>query len=222
MTGFDHAAERFTQSTDRAIATNNYLRGRLFLDMIRSRAVAGGSVLDYGCGPGRLAHLIARNGFSVRAVDTSNVMIERARELDCTDLKLQFDTIGLGAEALESHSYDAIVCSSVIEYVARPDELLRQFHRALHPSGVLAISYANRSSLWRRYWERNAEANPMFTPNNQTWDWRDFKSLLGEHDFRPTCAPIFFESPCDRYTVFKRFSFAGTVGIVAARPISSV
>jgi hypothetical protein len=75
--------------------------------------------------------------------------------------------------------------------------------------------------LWRRYWERKAEANPMYTPNNQTWDWAGFKHLLGEQGFQPVSAPTFFESPCDVYRCgawFRRLALAGTVGIVAARP----
>jgi 2-polyprenyl-3-methyl-5-hydroxy-6-metoxy-1,4-benzoquinol methylase len=224
MTIFDDVAEQFTQATDRAIATNNYLRGRLVLDMIKSEATAHKSVLDYGCGPGRLAHLIAREGFAVRAVDTSPSMIARARQLDRTNLDLHFKAIGAEAEALPPNSYDVIVCSSVIEYVVSPDELLRGFRRALRRPGLLVISYANKSSLWRRYWERNAQANLMYTPHNQTWNWPGFKSLLREHGFEPVSAPTFFESPCDWYrfgSLFRRVALAGTVGIVAARPSST-
>lgn len=221
MTVFDAAAELFTESTDRAIATNTYVRGRLFLDMVKSDTVAGASVLDYGCGPGRLAHVMAREGFAVRAVDPSDAMIALAAQLDCAGLDLQFGTISADPDALQPNSYDVIVCSSVIEYVAKPDELLSSFRRALRVPGLLVISYANKSSLWRRYWERNGGPHPMYTPNNRTWDWPGFKRLLGEQGFRPVCAPKFFESPCDWYrcgSLFRRIPLAGSIGLVAARP----
>jgi SAM-dependent methyltransferase len=221
MTVFDDVAEQFAHAIDRAIATNNYLRGRLVLDLIRSAAGTRTSILDYGCGPGRLAHLMAKDGFAVRAVDTSPAMIAQALRLDRTGLDLHFEAIAGEGDALPADSYDAIVCSSVIEYVVEPEELLRGFYRALRKQGVLVISFANKSSLWRRYWDRKAAANPMYTPNNRTWDWAGFKRLLEEQGFQPVSAPIFFESPCDwqRYgALVRKLALVGTIGIVAARP----
>jgi SAM-dependent methyltransferase len=190
--------------------------------MMSSLARAGDLVLDYGCGPGRLGLLLAKGGYRVRGVDTSPTMIQRALELKRDGLDIGFEIINGARQVAQPQSYDAIVCSSVIEYVADPDELLGIFNRALRRPGLLIISYANSSSLWRRYWERRAEANPMFTPNNRTWDWPQFKSLLAKHGFQPICAPRFFDSPCDRYRageIFRLVPFAGTVGVLAARPI---
>ena len=221
MTVFDDAAEQFTRATDRAIATNGYLRGQLILGLVKANTAAGGTVLDYGCGPGRLAQLIAREGYSVRAGDPSEPMIAQATRLDCKGLDLMFETMGEDY-AIQPNSCDAIVCSSVIEYVPDPAAVLQSFLVALRRPGVLVISYANKSSLWRRYWERKAKVHPMYDPNNQTWDWPAFKGLLAEHDFVPTAGPLFTESPCDRYrlagSLMRRSSLAGTIGILAARP----
>src|SRR6187551_2059271 len=93
MKVFDDAADQFTEATDRAIAANNYLRGQLVLDLISSESRAGGVVLDYGCGPGRLAQVLAKAGFSVRGVDTSRAMIDRALQLDARGLDMKFEVI---------------------------------------------------------------------------------------------------------------------------------
>jgi SAM-dependent methyltransferase len=225
MTVFDSAANQFTEGTDRAIAAGDYLRGRLVLQMTSAAARAGGLVLDYGCGPGRLAWVLAKEGFRVRGVDTSRGMIERALQLDCSGLDLQFALVQGVADIDEPNAYDAVLCSSVIEYVPNPDEVLDVFSRVLRRPGALIISYANKSSLWRRRWEQQAKANPMFTPHNRTWNWTEFRDLLTRHGFRPVCAPRFFESPCDAYRfgrVFRRLPLAGSLGIVAAEPTGAL
>src|SRR5215475_6475989 len=120
--------------------------------------------------PRPLEPLLARAGFRVRSVDTSAGMIVEALKLDHQGVDLAFEIISASQAVLQPGCCDAILCSSVIEYVLDPDELLRSFRRALRPSGVLIISYANRSSLWRAYMNSGgSEANPMYVPHHHTW-----------------------------------------------------
>jgi SAM-dependent methyltransferase len=225
MNTFDNAAQRFTDAIDLALERNGYVRGQLFLNMTARVAPIGGDVLDYGCGPGRLSVLLAREGFRVRGVDTSPGMLAQTRTLDRRDLDLKFDEIESMDDALQPGSCDAIVCSSVIEYVHDPDALLQGFYRALRRPGALVISFANESSLWRRYCARtNGRSNPMATPDHKTWRWRDFRELLRRNGFRSVIAPRFFESPWDCHRVgrlLRGVPFAGSLGVVAARPVST-
>jgi len=219
---FDAVAERFALEIDRAILQNGYARGRVILELAQRAIPPGHSVLDFGCGPGRLSLLLARAGFRVRGVDISEGMLAQARTLDRRGLNLEFEIIKEHEEILQPDSCDAIVCSSVIEYVVDPDELLRQFHAALRKSGVLIVSYANKSSLWRKSWDRRA--NPLFVPHHHVWHWRGsrgFRALLGRHGFRTVDGPTFFESPFDlrpwgRW--LRRVSLVGSLGVVTARP----
>lgn len=219
---FDDVAEKFARAVDHALELDTYPRGRLFLDLARRVAPANGLLLDYGCGPGRLSLLLARDGYRVRAVDVSEGMLAQARRLDCSNLDIEFRAIAGMADVLTASAYDAIVCSSVIEYVDDPDELLVGFRGALRAGGGLIISYANKSSVWRRFARRTDRAkNPMYTERNHTWRWAEFRALLERNGFRVTSKPLYFESPLDWYRWGKwlsRSPLAGTLGVVTAEP----
>ena len=48
-------AEAFARNADVQIAKGTYRRGQLFTSAVSQYGPAGGRVLDYGCGPGRIA-----------------------------------------------------------------------------------------------------------------------------------------------------------------------
>jgi SAM-dependent methyltransferase len=220
---FDEVAEKFAHATDRALQ-HGYLRGELVLEMAAKGIPPGSVILDYGCGPGRLSLLLARAGYRVRAFDMSAGMIREAEKLDRKGLDLEFCHIHSSHECLQSEAFDAILCSSVIEYVLDPAALLQGFRQSLRTPGMLIISYANRSSLWRWYTDREKRSradNPMWAPHNRVWTWSDFRGLLRQNGFRPVFGPKFFESPLDWKTWghwFRCIPFTGSLGLVAARP----
>lgn len=219
---FDEVAGKFAHDIDSAMRGGNYLRGQLFVGLAKKEIPAGGYVLDYGCGPGRLSLLLARLGFRVRGADTSGGMIAQACTLDRKTLNLEFQAIETLDEVLPSDTYDGIVCSSVIEYVPNVDELLRGFRRALRESGVLIISYANKSSLWRQHWNRVEAENPMGAGQHHVWNRREFEALLSRNGFRSVTPPKFFESPWDWRPwgpLFRNSPYVGSLGVLAARSL---
>lgn len=217
---FDQVAGKFADDIDDMIGCGRYVRGDLFTRLAAHHLPKGGYLLDYGCGPGRLSGLLASLGFKVKGVDTSPGMIEQARTLIKPGMALSFQPIEHASDALQGSSYDAIVCSSVIEYVADAEGLLQQFRASLRPGGQLLISFANSSSYIRKRWQREAGGNPMGPGQHHVWTWAQFRALLERNRFRAETRPQYFESPWDRHPWGKwarGSALVGSLGVVVAR-----
>lgn len=105
----------------------------------------GGTLLDFGMGPGVFApHAVAR-GFEFVGIDISPEMIERAEALGlpnttyvCGDLEVLDDY---------REAADAVLAIGLIDYLEDPDEGLRRLAACLRPGGVLIVSFRNRISV---------------------------------------------------------------------------
>jgi 2-polyprenyl-3-methyl-5-hydroxy-6-metoxy-1,4-benzoquinol methylase len=217
---FTETAESFARETDLAIATGRYRRGELFVSAFERNVPAGAKVLDYGSGPGRISRLLAERGFRVRGVDPAPGMIAvaRAQQLSA-EAPPAFDLLDDPA-LLESAGYDAIACSSVIEYVPDAAGLLAHFHRALRPDGTLVISFANRASLFRRY-ARWREPNARHIAyQHHFWNAREAKHVLEAGAFSVVEGPYYFEaSTFDRRGLgfVSASSWIGTLALLVAK-----
>ena len=217
---FDVVAGKFANDTDVAMSDGNYLRGNLFVNLVKKNLPPLSHLLDYGCGPGRLSLLLSDSGFKVHGVDTSRGMIAEANKQNITATNVKFEAIHEFDEINSQIKYEGIVCSSVIEYVTDADALLQGFSRSLCAGGILIISFANQSSLWRQHWSRVDAQNPMKTDQHQCWTLSEFKLLLRRNGFEPISRPQFFESPTDAWpgSSFLRYSpRIGSIGLIAAR-----
>lgn len=211
---FNAGAKKFADDIDREIKAGRYLRGELFVEFVKQAVPSGSFILDYGCGPGRISLMLARSGFEVLGVDPSETMLEQAKEQHHQGLSVQFR---VGDETiLPPDSFDAIICSSVIEYVPEPDKLLQRFHDSLREKGVLVISYSNRVSPLRLYSFLTKRQNVFSDAYRHQWSWSDFRKLLTCNGFRPLAGPKFFEFNW-RIERFVQCLPLGTLGIVLAR-----
>jgi SAM-dependent methyltransferase len=217
---FDKLADKFAADIDQAVGAGNYVRGNCFVRLVRRWIPAGSYVLDYGCGPGRLGRQIQACGLRVLGVDTSADMIKQARSLVQPGADLSFEVITDAEQALANRHYDAIVCSSVIEYVPDSEGLVRHFRAALRGPGVLIISFANSRSYFRRRWEREPSSNPMGPAQHHTWNMDEFRALLERNGFKVVSNPLYFDSPWDgRFwgSWFRRAALVGSIGVVVAQ-----
>jgi 2-polyprenyl-6-hydroxyphenyl methylase/3-demethylubiquinone-9 3-methyltransferase len=221
---FDQTAAAFAGALDSSIAAGTYRRGDLFLQALRRQLPVGGRVLDYGCGPGRMSRLLARHGYSVVGVDPSAGMIAEAERMPQEGIPLRFRVAGSEGADLDPGAYDAIVCSSVIEYVRDPENLLKNLRRALAPRGVLVLSYSNSLSLWRAYAIRRYRKKLRhLDASYQAWTPGEAARVLARGGFEIAHQGVFFDAPpFDRRPLLRRLSssrFVGTLGLVTARPL---
>jgi ubiquinone/menaquinone biosynthesis C-methylase UbiE len=121
-------------------APNGRLADRLtrLANALSYQVPAGRRVLDLGCGTGDLAIKAAACGFVVTACDISAAMLQRAVSADVQGL---VDWVQLSPVwrrlPFEDQSLDAVLASSVLEYVEDPAAILREAARVLRPGGLV-------------------------------------------------------------------------------------
>jgi ubiquinone/menaquinone biosynthesis C-methylase UbiE len=102
----------------------------------------GERVLDVGSGPGLLAEQMAlRVGAdgAVVGVDTSDAMVEIARERCRLLPHASFERAGATGIPGPGGRFDVVVCTQVLEYVPDVAAALAEFARVLCPGGRLAV-----------------------------------------------------------------------------------
>jgi len=217
---FEDSAAVFAAGIDAEIERHAYRRGELFQSAVCKWIVHGGHILDYGCGPGRISRLMAHCGYRVLGVDPAAAMIQKAREQSPAG-DLQFAL--LSSDCLAGAAYDGIVCSSVIEYVPGPDELLLKFRASLRCSGKLILSFANAKSLWGIYSRWRSPEAPHLRLQRNVWKASECERVLHAAGFRIIDGPRFFDSPFDQVPWLSWLSVSqliGTLGLIIAEPSS--
>jgi len=214
---FDQTAEAFARGTDAKIGTGSYVRGDLFADMASRYFRHRGRVLDYGCGPGRIALALGLKGYDVTGVDQSPGMLQAASSIPRGSSQVQFHMIHNFPGLFDSNTWDGIICSSVIEYIEEPLETLRSFFIALRPGGAVILSYANARTFWRVYTLSQRKNHPHLKFQYNVWTWSEAREVFIKAGFEVLSGPRFFESPFDKYSslqVLSRFGWIGTLGLV--------
>jgi O-antigen chain-terminating methyltransferase len=105
-----------------------------------------GPILDLGCGRGEWLSLLAMQGWQVRGVDSSELVVEVARE---NGLDVQLGDLLTVLEAQPANSLAAVTAFQVIEHL--PFEcivaLVHSAFRALLPGGILLLETPNPENI---------------------------------------------------------------------------
>jgi len=109
-----------------------------FLTHWQYRPTGSDSVLDIGCGLGRLSRPLAKHFGEVHGVDISQTMIAEARKLNADVPNLHFHHgSGNDLKGFEDRSFDAVFSYIVFQHL--PDEIvlnyLSEIARVLRPGG---------------------------------------------------------------------------------------
>jgi len=110
-----------------------------------------GRVLDLGCGTGEMAAAFGRMGYQVTACDIAEAMVDMARRTHpgptvvwaCLDPDWR-------VLPYEDGGFDAIVASSVFEYLTDVQHAATELSRVLRPGGILLLTVPNPFSRVRR------------------------------------------------------------------------
>ena len=126
-------------------------------------------ILDLGCGTGEISAAIGQGGYQVTACDIAERMLEVARN-NWAGIPVEWLSLRSGWTVLpfKGLRFDAIVSSSVFEYLLDVEGVARELARVLRPGGVLIFSVPNPCNRIRKFEERLRSAffsrtlNPMF------------------------------------------------------------
>jgi trans-aconitate methyltransferase len=138
------------------------------------------TILDVGCGQGRLAELLA--AFSITrylGVDLSAEAIRHARRRIRPPAR--FRVADLNAWHPPGRFSVIVFCES-LNYASHPVSTLVRYARALEPDGAIIVSllrHRNHGRIWKnaaRYF-RTADSTTVINPKGATWDIRVLRPM---------------------------------------------
>ncbi|MFA7505616.1 MAG: class I SAM-dependent methyltransferase [Burkholderiaceae bacterium] len=148
---FDGIADEYCESHGNAAAL---LEHRLALIRRLLAPVAGGTLLEIGCGTG--THLFALAGRFGRVIgtDLSPRMIEAAERIRLSHpcaARIELHVAPAETPArIEDDTADAVLCVGAFEHMTDKPAVLAEVRRVLRPGGRLACLTLNGGSLWYR------------------------------------------------------------------------
>jgi SAM-dependent methyltransferase len=141
------------------------------------------SVLDAGCGTGRVAIELSRRGYDVMGIDLDEAMLESARTKAPDITWLQGDLADPGLDLggrTETRAFDLIVMAGNMLIFVTPGtegQVIQNAARWLRPGGRLLTGYSIRPGGFGpgRHDELAASAGLVLQDRWSTWDKAPFK-----------------------------------------------
>jgi SAM-dependent methyltransferase len=147
----------------------------------------GASILDVGCGNGRLSALLVSRGYVVTG-------LERAGGYDASfprNVELVEADLEQGVPELNGE-FDYVICADVLEHVRRPARLLEQLRSFMKPGGQLIASLPNSGNIYFRLnvaLGRFPRRDRGLFDRTHVWFYtlKTWRELLAESGFRAEC-----------------------------------
>jgi SAM-dependent methyltransferase len=149
------------------------------------------TVLDIGCGSGRLAQMLTPLGPTrYVGLDLSRVALQRAQALGlggCEFFRGDFETW------FPAERFDVVIFNESLGYARDPAATVRRFSGCLNPLGGLVISYyrsGNHAAIWRRIAGVAVESQAVVVRNERgaIWDIKLLRPRRRDSD-RPSSMP---------------------------------
>jgi SAM-dependent methyltransferase len=123
-----------------------------FLEGLQTAIAPTDVVLEIGCGLGRVTRILAARAAEVYALDVSDEMLRRARELSPGLANVRWVLgDGVSLAVLDDASVDACVSVVVLQHVPREVTLgyVRELGRVLRPGGWAALQVSDDPAIHR-------------------------------------------------------------------------
>lgn len=155
------------------------LIANLEVRLIAKKLKNKGSVLEIGCGNGKLTRELARFGFQIVGIDTSSEAIRLAKSLKG---KVEFIKGDARELKFKDGQFDTVLCLHVLEHVQDAEGLTRESFRILRNGGTLWLRLPNGNSLEAKmagkYWFHRDEPYHC-----HQWTDKEIVKILAEVGF---------------------------------------
>ena len=137
------------------LASPSRISGEIDALLPRLRAHGARRILDAGCAVGSHSICLARHGFTVTGFDLSQAMIREAKHRAArAGVKVRFVRKDLAdADTIAGDQFDAVLClGNTVAYADSSRvraRVLRAFHAALCPGGLLVVQLRDLSTIRR-------------------------------------------------------------------------
>ena len=100
------------------------------------------SILDVGCGRGYYIKLLSLLKFpkKIVGVDIKTSYLSKAREITKHDKRVSVQQASIYELPFKNNSFDAVICSEILEHLDNEAAALKEIYRILRPQGVFLIS----------------------------------------------------------------------------------
>ena len=141
---------------------------------LKDNPIAGGSLLDVGCGTGNFLLAAKKKGYSVRGIDFDPDAVNVAHNIFGLD---KVSTGSLNDLVQEDATFDIVTFFEVLEHMDSPNIFIDEVKKLLKPSGFIGLSVPYRGS-WNVF---KAGDKP---PRHLTrWDKISMKNFLERNGF---------------------------------------
>ncbi len=146
---YDELGERWYAAHDDPVAllrAESRLRNPWVTERILAECGTAARVLDVGCGAGFLSNHLARQGFEVTGLDSSQASLDVAERYDTTGEAryLLGDALHL---PFADASFDVVCAMDFLEHVEDPAAVVAEVARVLKPGGTFFFHTFNRNPL---------------------------------------------------------------------------
>ncbi len=152
--GEKYIYERFRDPENLGIVGDEVAEGDFILDcLLRNLGpLDGKTILDAGCGKGKFSRALQRNGACrVFGIDPSPAYLGRGAKSARAGGQARYLCGSISRLPLPDQSFDAVICSEVIEHIPDPDRALSEMARVLKPGGRILIVDKQIRALHTRY-----------------------------------------------------------------------